>query len=882
MQEFLLELISLGAEVSLPASSGSTALHFAAVNNRKAVVEVLLRSGADPSTPNCGGFIAGELCNDTEVRALLVRDPSLLPTMFGGLSPLAMARQSMRAILLTQEATSPTRGASSHATTTTAASTIRVGMDSPSTGIHTADRFVIHSQMQSPDQLLLAPAEISHGVNNGLDAVDDAFREEEEELQELHSAVLAAATETAIAMSTLESHTARFEVVRQCQTCNPSVLRRLLEFDPSLATCRANFDKLGPDGHTPVHIAAHFNNITALTILFEVEGVSAWIRDVQGRTPLHIAAGRGHDNACQFLRERMASERRDPVGVHAPVDLAGSTPAGWAAICTKGSVSPNMRAALFQPGDKTILPRTPHSVRAGKSPKRAPAATASAAAVGGEVGSDEIVFAYSVAQGWKGEMEDKVVVSLPIAGRPLWSLFGVCDGHGGAFCSSYLAANLPRIIATVFAEGSAAPTLANDDDTTPEMLQDLLTRACLCADEELRTQPKLRVDINPNTQAITCKDASGSTGVLCLITQRYIAVGNVGDSRAVLAQRALHPPPLRAGATPVSLLSTPPYPNVDPASAGGISASAGVLVATALSTDHKYSIPSERVRAEAAGATVSAIEKRPLAAADPAAPDAPKLVALTLHEQQQPDSYEVYTQRFHNGTSRLRMSRSFGDFYLKQTSTLPVEQQAVVAVPEVVVHTRTGTDAFVVLACDGVFDVMDNQTVVDIMGSQLGYTAAFGGPAPGTQRCAEACDVLLQECLRLGAYDNLSALVVVCPAATAMPASNGAGAGAGAGAAKVSPQPLLQSPPFTARSALAETPTSGAASRTPIDRTLSRVLYSPADQFFSGNNSGHAGNEDGSGTYSDMGGGDRDGPPTTVNRHLEFSVGAPSPTTTMM
>jgi serine/threonine protein phosphatase PrpC len=768
----------------------------------------------------------------------------------------------MRALVEAQDA-SPRR-ATSQSTTVTAGA-VAVGMDSPSAGSHTVDRFVIHSQMRSPDHSL-AP---SGGSSKGDNADDDADGGEEEvELRELREAVMAAATETALAMSTFESNDVRWQVVRQCQTCNEVQLRKLLEFDPSLATCRANFDKLGPDGYTPLHVAAHFNNIKALRILFEIDGVSAWIRDLQGRTPLHIAAGRGHDEVCAYLRERMANEgggKRDPVGVDAPVDLAGSTPAGWAAICTKGSVSPKVRATLFQPGDKTILPRTPHTTRAGKSPKRVTAAALTA--MSGEADTDEIVFAFSVAQGWKGEMEDKVVVSFPVAGRPAWSLFGVCDGHGGAFCSTYLAANLPRIVATAAAEApsSGRSSLIDDDDTTPELLEAVLRAACLQADEELRAQPRLRVDIGEASGKIECKDGSGSTGVLCLITRRYIAVGNVGDSRAVLAQHTLQPPT-------ASTLSPPPYTG-----AGAVSA-AGVLHATALSTDHKYSIPSERTRAEAAGAVVAAIENTPTATAskDPSEPPSEPLA------EQLPVSYEVFTERFRNGSSRLRMSRSFGDFYLKQTSTLPAEEQAVVAVPEVVIHPRSGADAFVVLACDGVFDVMSNQHVVDTLAAQLGYRAAYGRPVAGTQRCAEACDALLQECLSLGAHDNLSALVVVCPATTAptaliapAPATGPAPSSAFVTAPSPTtvPQPLLQSPPFTSKSKLAETPSSGAASRTPIDRTLSRVLYSPADQFFSGNGGT---NEDGGGSCGDMGG--RGDAPASVNRHLEFGIGAPSPT----
>ena len=37
---------------------------------------------------------------------------------------------------------------------------------------------------------------------------------------------------------------------------------------------------------------------------------------------------------------------------------------------------------------------------------------------------------------------------------------------------------------------------------------------------------------------------------------------------------------------------------------------------------------------------------------------------------------------------KLRMTRSFGDFYLKQNKTLPDDQQAVIAVPEILVHAR--------------------------------------------------------------------------------------------------------------------------------------------------------------------------------------------------
>ena len=54
-----------------------------------------------------------------------------------------------------------------------------------------------------------------------------------------------------------------------------------------------------------------------------------------------------------------------------------------------------------------------------------------------------------------------------------------------------------------------------------------------------------------------------------------------------------------------------------------------------------------------------------------------------------PQEFEVSTLNFKRGSKKLRMSRSFGDFYLKQNDSLPPDQQAVCAVPDVVVCARS-------------------------------------------------------------------------------------------------------------------------------------------------------------------------------------------------
>ncbi|SNX83903.1 related to PTC3 - ser/thr protein phosphatase PP2C [Melanopsichium pennsylvanicum] len=64
----------------------------------------------------------------------------------------------------------------------------------------------------------------------------------------------------------------------------------------------------------------------------------------------------------------------------------------------------------------------------------------------------------------------------------------------------------------------------------------------------------------------------------------------------------------------------------------------------------------------------------------------------------------------------LALSRAIGDFEFKKTFELPVEQQIVTAFPEVLEQEiLEGEDEFLVLACDGIWDCLSSQDVVDIV-----------------------------------------------------------------------------------------------------------------------------------------------------------------------
>merc|ERR1712176_101522 len=67
----------------------------------------------------------------------------------------------------------------------------------------------------------------------------------------------------------------------------------------------------------------------------------------------------------------------------------------------------------------------------------------------------------------------------------------------------------------------------------------------------------------------------------------------------------------------------------------------------------------------------------------------------------------------------LNLSRAIGDLEYKKRSDLPPEQQIICSTPDVLTEQRTPEDEFVILACDGVWDVMSNQEACDFVRERL-------------------------------------------------------------------------------------------------------------------------------------------------------------------
>mmetsp|Transcript_69056 Transcript_69056/g.202166 ORF Transcript_69056/g.202166 Transcript_69056/m.202166 type:complete len:398 (-) Transcript_69056:104-1297(-) len=106
-----------------------------------------------------------------------------------------------------------------------------------------------------------------------------------------------------------------------------------------------------------------------------------------------------------------------------------------------------------------------------------------------------------------------------------------------------------------------------------------------------------------------------------------------------------------------------------------------------LSHDHKPNDETERTRIEAAGGRVEEIP--------------------------------VGTRVHHRVNGNLNLSRAIGDMEYKKKPELGHEKQMICSTPDLIHMPLTKDDQFIVLACDGVWDVKTNQEVCDFVGSRL-------------------------------------------------------------------------------------------------------------------------------------------------------------------
>jgi serine/threonine protein phosphatase PrpC len=89
----------------------------------------------------------------------------------------------------------------------------------------------------------------------------------------------------------------------------------------------------------------------------------------------------------------------------------------------------------------------------------------------------------------------------------------------------------------------------------------------------------------------------------------------------------------------------------------------------------------------------------------------------------------------------LNVSRTLGDLNFKRNGDLTHQEQMVVATPELRVRRLQQGDEFMILACDGIWDVMTNQDAVDFVRKRF-------KAKPLRAICEEMCDKCLAQDLK--------------------------------------------------------------------------------------------------------------------------------------
>ena len=294
-------------------------------------------------------------------------------------------------------------------------------------------------------------------------------------------------------------------------------------------------------------------------------------------------------------------------------------------------------------------------------------------------------------------------------------IFGVFDGHGdGGHASRFISTNLIPKLESKSTWNVAYYGMNLDSNATADAFETVFTEVCYDLDEELKNDGSKPRD-------------GGTTAVVAVVSSQKILVANVGDSRCILVKK---------GTTAT---------NLDGEKEENEDGSPNIEVIP-MSDDHKPDLPDERARIESAG--------------------------LEIHTDQifpENGEYELISKVKKSDKEMLGVARAFGDYDYKSNEDLSPARQAVVCTPDIVVRDRVdGEDMFLILACDGVWDVMSNDDVglfvtKSVNAATASLTEEEGHPLDAGV-LASVGDSLLDHCLKQGSTDNMSVLIVALPA----------------------------------------------------------------------------------------------------------------------
>jgi protein phosphatase 1G len=331
-------------------------------------------------------------------------------------------------------------------------------------------------------------------------------------------------------------------------------------------------------------------------------------------------------------------------------------------------------------------------------------------------------YGVSSMQGWRTEMEDAHVSQLNRDGsNDDVSLFGVFDGHCGAEVAQYCASNWPTSVRSL--------------SDYPNNLQQAMRRSFFLLDENLL-------------------DPSKSSEFL-----------NHYEARRRLDARK------RSRCEDRDVLEREVRARMDDANSKGTLSSDEALAIAEIMSELEKGQKDQCPKITEAGCTAicAAIKGKKLVVAN--AGDSRGVLCrkngavVPLSEDHKPNNLTEHDRISKAGgwvfdgrvNGQLALSRAIGDFDFKKNKKMSAEDQAVTCDPDVMVIDLEEGDEFMILACDGIWDVVTNEEAVSFIREGLRTE----------QKISTVVSNLLDHCLAANATgnmlgtDNMTCLVVV-------------------------------------------------------------------------------------------------------------------------
>eukprot|EP01103_Thecamoeba_quadrilineata_P001470 TRINITY_DN11329_c0_g1_i1.p1 TRINITY_DN11329_c0_g1~~TRINITY_DN11329_c0_g1_i1.p1 ORF type:complete len:361 (-),score=103.43 TRINITY_DN11329_c0_g1_i1:134-1216(-) len=337
--------------------------------------------------------------------------------------------------------------------------------------------------------------------------------------------------------------------------------------------------------------------------------------------------------------------------------------------------------------------------------------------------NDRLFYAAASMQGWRTSMEDSHLTDINFDGA--LSLFGVFDGHGGKEVAHFATRHLSETL-------KSRPNYKTDLGTS-------LQESFLELDVQMRTKEGRRelreIKKTPSSGAAGGQQGKKNNGdfvanLMDMIQENNQAAEN-REGRDDEDEEEDEGPGFNSGCTAV-VAAVKDGEFVLVANAGdsrailvrekeGADATDAEAEVVDLSVDHKPHLQTERKRILAAGGIIE------------------------------------------NGRVNrdLNLTRAIGDMRYKKDKSIPQADQVISGFPDLHTENHTSRDRFVVLACDGVWDVQSSQQVASFV---LSSFRSRDKAVPVTKFAEEVCSRLLDLCLApdtsgMGT-DNMTVVIV--------------------------------------------------------------------------------------------------------------------------